>query len=77
MVFRGINRTLQVKIRQYISYLHQAEQESSKISEHILKNELSRSLKNELAIDAYYRIFDNVDGFKNLSKGSLDNIVSF
>ena len=40
------------------------------MSEEILKNGLSKQLRNELAIDSYRNMFD-VDIFKNLSKGKI------
>ena len=74
MRHRNINKSLQIKVRRYIEYIHEEEKKGSHRGE-ILINNLSINLLNEVKNEAYGRIFKEIAIFsENFSQSFLNSL---
>ena len=64
MNLRNINTQLQMKTRRYIEYMHHEEKNGSQKGENLL-NTLAPLIKEEIKNDAYFKILNEIQFFKN------------
>ena len=71
---RNISRNLQMKVKRYLEYMNEEENEGMQRGESLIKN-LSIQLQNELQIEAYNKLLSNIEIFKyNFSSNILKSL---
>ena len=74
MKIRNIHTNIQMKVRRYIEYMHDEEKNGSQKGENLYKS-LSMKLRNEMNVDIFFKILNEIPIFKRIfSKSFLENL---